>query len=164
MLSYEPSCLFLCSSDLLSLKYVNMSLCSTHIVLWIWKHSVSLCPHTHHHPILKSFCFSFIVSSTDSNLEVCLFVFLIAFACWSADSFLYLLSWHLVPWLCCVLGRFHHVRLSVIPWTIAHQAPLSLGFSRQEYWSGLPCPVPDDLPHPGVECMSLTSPALQVNS
>ena len=45
-------------------------------------------------------------------------------------------------------------------WIIACQAPLSMGFSRQEYWSGLPCPPPGDLPNPGIETMSLISPAL----
>ena len=45
------------------------------------------------------------------------------------------------------------------PWTVAHQAPLSMGFSRQEYGSGLPCPSPGDLPHPGIEPMSLMFPA-----
>ena len=44
--------------------------------------------------------------------------------------------------------------------TVAHQAPLSLGFSRQEYWSRLPCPAPGGLPDPGTESMSLISPAL----
>ena len=44
--------------------------------------------------------------------------------------------------------------------TIAHQAPLSMGFSRQEYWSGLPGPLPGDLPNPGTEPESLMSPAL----
>ena len=44
-------------------------------------------------------------------------------------------------------------------WTVAHQVPLSMGFSRQEYWSGLPCP-PLDLPDPGTKPTSLTSPAL----
>ena len=39
-------------------------------------------------------------------------------------------------------------------WTVAHQAPLSMGFSRQEYWSELPCPPPGDLPNPGVEPVS----------
>ena len=48
----------------------------------------------------------------------------------------------------------------VIPWTVAHQAPLSMGFSRQEYWSELPFPLPGDLPNPGIESMSLKSPAL----
>ena len=44
--------------------------------------------------------------------------------------------------------------------TVVHQAPLSMGFSRQEYWSGLPCPPPGDLLNPGIEPMSLISPAL----
>ena len=52
----------------------------------------------------------------------------------------------------------------VTSWTVAHQAPPSLGFPRQEYRSGLPCPPPGDLPDPGIEPMSLTSLALQVNS
>ena len=46
------------------------------------------------------------------------------------------------------------------PWTVAHQAPLSTGFSRQEYWSRLPCPPPGDLPNPGTESPSLSSPTL----
>ena len=45
-------------------------------------------------------------------------------------------------------------------WTVAHQAPLSIGFSRQEYRSGLPCPPPGDLPNPGIEPKSLVCPAL----
>ena len=44
-----------------------------------------------------------------------------------------------------------HVRLFVTPWTVAYQAPLSMGFSRQEYWSGVPFPSPKDLPDPGIE-------------
>ena len=48
----------------------------------------------------------------------------------------------------------------VIPWTVAHQAPLFIGFSRQEYWSGLPCAPLEDLPDPGIDPTSLTSPAL----
>ena len=44
-----------------------------------------------------------------------------------------------------------HVRLFAIPWTLAYQAPLSMEFSRQEYWSGLPFPSPGDLPDPGME-------------
>ena len=43
------------------------------------------------------------------------------------------------------------VRLFATPWTSAYQASLSMAFSRQEYWSGLPFPSPEDLPHPGVE-------------
>ena len=53
-----------------------------------------------------------------------------------------------------------HVRLFAIPWTVAYQASLSTGFSRQEYWSGLPFPSPGDLPNPGIEPKSLVSPAL----
>ena len=45
-------------------------------------------------------------------------------------------------------------------WTIAHQAPLSMGFSRQEFWSGLLCPLPGDLPDPGIEPASSAAPAL----
>ena len=52
------------------------------------------------------------------------------------------------------------VRLFVTPWTIPRQAPLSMGSSRQEYWSGLPCPPPGDLPNPGTEPASPTSPVL----
>ena len=53
------------------------------------------------------------------------------------------------------------VRLFVTPWTVAHQAPLSMGFSRQEYWSGLPFPSPGDLPDPGIKPRS---PALQADA
>ena len=53
-----------------------------------------------------------------------------------------------------------HVWLFATPWTVAHQVLLSMGFSRQEYWSGLPCPPPGDLPEPGIKPASLTSPAL----
>ena len=51
----------------------------------------------------------------------------------------------------CVLIRFSWVQLSATLWTVAHQGPLSMGFSRQEYWSGLPCPSPGDFPDPGIE-------------
>ena len=54
----------------------------------------------------------------------------------------------------CVLSHFSHVRLFATLWTVAHQAPLSMGFSRQEYWSGLPFLPPGDLPNPAVEPMS----------
>ena len=54
------------------------------------------------------------------------------------------------------------VQLSVTPWTVVPQAPLSMGLSRQEYCSGLPFPPPGNLPDPGIEPGSLTSPALAV--
>ena len=60
----------------------------------------------------------------------------------------------------CMLSHFSHVQLFMTLWTIARQAPLSMGFSRQEYWSGLPCPPPGDL-DPGIKPMS---PALQADS
>ena len=54
-----------------------------------------------------------------------------------------------------------HVGLFTILWTVAYQAPPSMGFSRQEYWSGLPFPSPGDLPNPGIEP---TSPTLQADA
>ena len=57
----------------------------------------------------------------------------------------------------CVLSCF---RLFADPWTVARQAPLSMGYPMQEYWSGLPFPSPEDLPDPGIKPESLASPAL----
>ena len=54
----------------------------------------------------------------------------------------------------CVLSHFSRVQLFVTPWTVAHQVPLSMELSRQEYWSGLPCPPSGDLPHLGIEPVS----------
>ena len=51
------------------------------------------------------------------------------------------------------------VQLSATPWTIAHQAPLSMEFSRQEYWSGLPFPTPGDLSNPGIKPEDPVAPA-----
>ena len=65
-------------------------------------------------------------------------------------------------WVCaCALS---HVLLFTSPRTVARQASLSLEFSRQEYWSGLPFPSPGDLPVPGIKSVSFASPALQVDS
>ena len=61
---------------------------------------------------------------------------------------------------CILISRFSCVWLCVTLWTTACQAPLPIGFSRQEYWSGLPCPLPGDLTNPGIKPTSLTSPAL----
>ena len=57
----------------------------------------------------------------------------------------------------CSLSRVWHF---AIPWIVAHQAPLSMRFSQQEYWSGVPCPPPRDYPNPGIKSASLMSPAL----
>ena len=59
-----------------------------------------------------------------------------------------------------MLSCFSHIRLFEILWTVASQAPLSMRFSRQEYWNGLPCPPPGDLPNTGVKPMPLMSLAL----
>ena len=64
----------------------------------------------------------------------------------------------------CMLSPFSRVWLRVMLWTVALQAPLSMGFSRQEYWSGLPCHPPGDRPDPGIEPVSPLTPALQVDS
>ena len=63
--------------------------------------------------------------------------------------------------LCCMLTHFSLIQLFATSWTIACQAPLSMEFSRQEYWSGLPCPSLGDLPNPGIEPRST---ALRVDS
>ena len=63
--------------------------------------------------------------------------------------------------MCCAVLSRSVVSDSATPWTVARQAPLSMGFSRQEYWSGLPGPPPGNPPDPGIEPMS---PALQLDS
>ena len=60
---------------------------------------------------------------------------------------------------CMSIHRFSRVQLFATLGTVARQTPLSMGFSRQEYWSGLPRPFPGDLPDPGMKPASLTSPA-----
>ena len=90
--------------------------------------------------------------------------------------------WDKVRWVGATLAPWHHlylggtlvlsflfsevkllirVRLFATPWTVAYQAPPSMGFSRQEYWSGLPLPSPGDLPNPGIEP---GSPAFQADA
>ena len=59
-----------------------------------------------------------------------------------------------------MLSHFSHVQFFATPWTVTHKAPRSMGFSRQKYWSGLPFPSPGDLPNPGIESTSFTSPTL----
>ena len=63
-----------------------------------------------------------------------------------------------------MLSHFSYARLFVTLWTVAHQAPLSIGFSRQEYWSGLPCLPLGDLTNPGIEPTSPVSPTLQADA
>ena len=78
-----------------------------------------------------------------------------------AEEFSHLLAVVKISLCARVLSRFSHVSLFATPWTLACQAPLSMGFSRQEYWSGLPFPSPGVLPNPRIE---LRSPALQAES
>ena len=59
-----------------------------------------------------------------------------------------------------MLSYFSRVQFFATLWTVECQAPLSMGFSRQEYWSGFPCPPPRDLPSSEIEPASLLSPAL----
>ena len=59
-----------------------------------------------------------------------------------------------------IVELLSHVQLFEIPWTAARQAPLSMGFPRQEYWGGLPFPSPGDHPYPGIKPTSPASPAL----
>ena len=63
------------------------------------------------------------------------------------------------PLMVCA-GMFSRLWLFAAPRTIAYLAPLSMGFPRQEYWEGLPCPPPGDLPNPGIKLVSLTPPTL----
>ena len=63
-----------------------------------------------------------------------------------------------------MLSRFSRVQFFETQWTVAHQVFLSMGFSRQDYWSGLPFPSPGDLPDPGIEPLSPVVPALLVDS
>ena len=70
-----------------------------------------------------------------------------------------LTDWSEVKWT--EVKSLSHVRLFATPWTVAYQAPPSMGFSRQEYWGGLPFPSPGDLPNPGIEP---GSPALQTDT
>ena len=60
----------------------------------------------------------------------------------------------------CMLSCFSHVQLVATQLAAARQAPLSMGLSKQEYWSGLPCPPPGDRPNSGIETETLMSPAL----
>ena len=66
--------------------------------------------------------------------------------------------------VCVCVKSLSRVRLFATPWTVARQAPLSMGFSRPEYWSGLPCPPPGDLPNPGIKPTSLRLLHWQVDS
>ena len=82
---------------------------------------------------------------------VLLLIFLIIFVFIFRCSYLYLGAYNERK-----VRSLSYVQLFATPWTVAYQAPLSMGFSRQEYWSGLPFPSPGDLPDPGIEPRSTT--------
>ena len=105
----------------------------------IWKFIV----HVLLKPGLENFKHYFTSMWKEYNCVVVWAVFGIAFLYWSE------------------VKSLSRVRLFGTPWTVAHQAPLSMGFSRQEYWSGLPFPSPGDLPKPGIKPRS---PALQADA
>ena len=71
---------------------------------------------------------------------------------------------HGTVWRVCMLGYFSCVRVFATPWTVVSQARLPMGFSRQEYWSGLPCPPLGNLPDPGIKPITPASPAMQADS
>ena len=82
------------------------------------------------------------------------------------SSFLIAAHISICTWMCicthvCMINSFRHMQVFVTLWTVARQAPQSIGFSRQEYWSGLPCPPPGDLPNRGIKCLS---PNLHISS
>ena len=66
--------------------------------------------------------------------------------------------------VCVCVQSLSHVRFFATLWTVAHQAPLFMGFSRQDYWCGVPFPSPGDLPDPGIKPESLRSPVLAGSS
>ena len=70
-------------------------------------------------------------------------------------------AFHIPQFVCSVVSVVPH---SATPWTLAHQAPLSVGFSRQGYWTGLPCPPSGALPNPGIKSVPSASPALKAYS
>ena len=104
-----------------------------------------------------------VLSCVWSSNEMNGFFFFFFFLCWIRFFFFFFkLYFNQLSTVCCafVLSRFSHVWLLATPWTVAHRSPLPTGFSRQEYWSGLPCPPPGGLPNPGIKPASLTSPVL----
>ena len=89
-----------------------------------------------------------------------LFVSAFFFVFYSSQQFIQMCIKNTYPIGLCMLSCFDHVWLFATLWTIADQAPLSMGFSRQEYYSGLPCPSPGDCPYSEIQAVSLGPPAL----
>ena len=93
---------------------------------------------------------------------VCVYIYIYVYMCIYIYIYIYTYTHtqlFILYWLVCLVAK--SCLTLVTPWTVARQAPLSMGFSRQAYWSGLPFPSPGDLPDPGIEPRS---PALQADS
>ena len=89
--------------------------------------------------LLKNQLWKILALSSKSNHRILIFI---------QHTYYIYLYWHRSYSVCaCILSCFSHLWLCATLWTVARQAPLSMGFSRQEYWSGLPCPPPGDLPN-----------------
>ena len=98
-----------------------------------------------------------LVMVIDLGLQLNLYLFVMWYSLCMCRFLYIVLKGHQLYWLVCVCA-LSHVRLFAIPWTVAHQAALSIGFFRQEYWSRLPFPSPGDLPDAGIEpCISCIS-------
>ena len=114
-------------------------------------------------------CSAYPPYTSDNNVLSNLLIFSsLKFKNWKYDLYYYLFVTHFLPCkllvrvLClfpcgCLLSCFSRVWLCVTLWTVARWVPLSMRFSRQEYWSGLPCSPPGDLPDPGIKHASLIS-------
>ena len=100
------------------------------------------------------FYWPFLQPGGSSNSDIYVASFLTSFKTMLKSHFL------IRVYCACMLSRLSLVRLFETLWTLACQALLSMGFSRQEYWSGFPCPPPGDLPNPGIEPVSVMSSAL----
>ena len=105
------------------------------------------------------------VSSPLSCVSVSLYDMMDVYKIYGGDHFIIYISQIIM--LCafnlhsaCMLSYFSRVQFCATPWTVAHQAPLSMGFSRQEHCGGSPCPPPEGLSNPGMEPTSLMSPAI----
>ena len=115
------------------------------------------------HNFLASSCFSFqslISRFTDQTLKISFIFLRITTSSAAMMNISCAIQKSLMAWTKRV-SLLSHVGLFVTPWTVAYEAPPTMGFSRQEYWSGLPFPSPGDLPNPGIEP---GSPALQADA
>ena len=90
-------------------------------------------------------------------------MYMFVYICIHTHTHIFAIFEYIAIYMVLLLSCFSHVQLFVTPWIVACQAPLSMGFSQQEYWSRLPCPPPGHLPDPGIKPTSPVSPALQVD-